>query len=186
MLLVEVRAVPVEPVSEKHRNVIHPCVARCCGQEDPFVVLRDLEETLDPYSLTDHPLLVEYKERVLDVGVLRDAVPAVDHNLVFIRVVLRICREEKRNHLVIPFERIPFASRGYDVEVTRTLHLVVFFSTDVPAVFLVVISKGGQGFARPDASAQDASVMHVLDSIDLIAVELDITQSPIASFLKYQ
>ena len=54
--------VPIESICDKDRNVVLPCVARCCGEQNPVVDLGNLEKCLGPGSIADDSLFVKYKE----------------------------------------------------------------------------------------------------------------------------
>lgn len=78
MLALELSAILVEAVRHEHGNVIHPRITRRRRQQDPVIVLDDLQELGGPLSTTNQSLLVKYEERSLNVSVLGDVVPAVD------------------------------------------------------------------------------------------------------------
>ena len=90
MVSIELRPVLEETVGDEYWYVIHPRVSRCSGQKDPLVALRYFYETFHPSSVTDHTLFVEYKKRILHVGVLSDVVPAIDHDFVLVMVAIGI------------------------------------------------------------------------------------------------
>ena len=78
----EFRTIAIEPICNKHRYVIQPSVSGGCRQHDPLVVLCKLIEGLDPRPVTNKPLLIKYDHSILDIFVVGDVVPRVDHDRV--------------------------------------------------------------------------------------------------------
>src|SRR5688572_13715930 len=78
MLSDELGTILVEPVGDEHGNIVHPCITRCSRQQDPVVILGDLDERLDPRTFSHKTLLIEDEEVILIVDILPEIVPAVD------------------------------------------------------------------------------------------------------------
>ena len=160
--LLELTFVLVEPIGDEHGHVVAPRVSRSRGQQYPSVMLGDLEERLGPRTIADDTLLVEYKERVLDIGVLLDVVPRIhgDGDATHERVLAG--GQSEFDEFVAPFTGITFTGRGDDIEirtaVDRTIGVAVRVRTDFVSAFLTQkIYKGGDGLAGSNTSTQNLS-----------------------------
>ena len=160
--LLELTFVLVEPISDEHGHVVAPRVSRGRGQQYPSVALGDLEECLGPRTIADDALLVKYKERVLDIGVLLDVVPRIhgDGDATHERVLSG--GQSEFDEFVTPFTGITFTGRGDDIEirtaVDRTIGVAIRVRTDFVSTFLTQkIYKGGDGLAGSNTSTQNLS-----------------------------
>ena len=184
MLIHKVSLVAIEPVGDEDWNIILPGVAGCGGQQNPVVGLDDFKECLSPGSIPDNPLLVKYKEGVLDVYILGDIVPGVDDHFVFVVVGLRGRGEQERSQVSLPFAGIPLASRGDDVEIPGVLHRNIIVRTQLATLLQIIVSEAGPGFARADPAAEDAPVFHPVQGFALIVIKLDRHRASLVLFLQ--
>lgn len=158
--LLELPFVLVEPIGDEHGHVVAPRVSRSRGQQYPSIMLGDLQERLGPRTIADDTLLVKYKERVLDIGVLLDVVPRIHGHGDATHERVLAGGQSEFDEFVAPFTGITFAGRGDDIEirtaVDRTIGVAVRVRTDFVSAFLLQkIYKGGDGLARADAAAED-------------------------------
>ena len=75
VFIVELRPVFIEPVCNKHRNVICPAISRSSAQKNPVILLRDFQEGFDPLPAANNSLLIENEKCVFHASVLSDVVP---------------------------------------------------------------------------------------------------------------
>jgi hypothetical protein len=140
----EVSPVLEEPVGDEDRNVVHPRVSGRSGQQDPGVVLHDLEERLDPFSATNQSLLVEDEDGTLNVRVLVQIVPRIDRENTADRFV-GVLTYRHSGKLFLPVLAISLTRRGDDVDVL------------VRMVLQVVVNRHPR-FTRPYATTQNVAV----------------------------
>ena len=134
MLIHKVGFIAVESIGDKDRNIILPGIAGGCGEQNPIVRLNDFKKRFGPGAVTNHPLLVKYKEGVLNVHILGNVVPGVDDHFVFVIIGVRIRGEQERSQVALPFAGIPFARRGDDIEISGFLHRNIIIRTQLAAL----------------------------------------------------
>ena len=171
MVIDELSFVSVEAIGNKDGNIILPSVARRCREQYPVVRLGNFQERLGPGSIADDPLLVKYKECVSHIRILGDIVPRVHHNRVFVIVSFRVSGEEERSQLPLPLKGIPFPGGGNDVKTLWVLHWPMTCIKQITALLLVIVRKGCARLTAADATAQDTSVFHPIDGVELIVIE---------------
>ena len=115
MLVNEVCLVAVKLIGNEDRNVVLPCVSRCCRQQNPIICLGDFEKCFCPGSIANHPLLVKYKEGVFNFRILSDVVPGIHNHSILVVVAVLMSREEERSQFPLPLTGIPFPGGGDDV-----------------------------------------------------------------------
>ena len=81
MLVLEFGNVTIETIRNEHRRIVKPCISRRSTQQDPLIRPCDLIECLHPRPRPHKTLLIEDKERISDICILLDVVPAVYVNL---------------------------------------------------------------------------------------------------------
>ena len=74
----ELCPVLIEAISDEYWDIVHPVVPRGGRQHDPLIVLGDPKEGLNPRTTSHQSLLIEDKEGICNVLVIRDVVPRID------------------------------------------------------------------------------------------------------------
>ena len=184
MLIHKVGLIAIEPIGNEDWNIILPGVARRGRQQNPVIGFDDFEEGLGPGSITNHPLLVKYKEGILDVHILGDVVPGVDNHFILVVIGLRSGGEQEWSQVALPFTGIPLARRGDDIKVPGVLHRNVIVRTQLATLLQIVVSEAGPGFPRADPAAEDAPILHPVQSFALIVIKLDRHRASLVLFLQ--
>ena len=126
MLTRKLCSIPVKPSRKKYGDVVAPRISRSSAEQDPSVSFRNSQKRLDPCTITDHPLLVKYEERVLHIYVLFDVVPGVDYDLVLLELVFfSVGRHREPCKLAFPFEGVALPCGRDDVQVANLLSAVL-------------------------------------------------------------
>ncbi len=184
MLIHKVGLIAVEPICDKDRNIILPSIAGRSRKQDPIIRLDDFKERFGPGAVTNHPLLVKYKEGILNVHILGNVVPGVNDHFVFVIIGIRIRGEQERSQIALPFAGIPFVRRGDDIEISGFLHRNIIIRTQLAALMQIVVSEAGPGFPRADPAAENAPVFHPAQGFALIVIKLDRHRASLILFLK--
>lgn len=80
VFLEELGSVSVEAIGNEYWDVIKPRITWSCAKEYPRVLLCDFDKRFRPGPRPHEPLFVKDEERILDLRVFLDVVPAVDGN----------------------------------------------------------------------------------------------------------
>src|SRR4029077_135284 len=134
MLPQELRPRPVEAVRQEDGDIVHPGIPGSRAQQNPVVVLRDLQEGLLPCARPHDPLLIEDEERVLNVLVGLDVVPGVD-----------LGEQAEEPRLSLPVPGVPLLRRRDAYQPLGSLDVVV-------------VGQGRDGLTAADRSLKDAAV----------------------------
>src|SRR4026207_1810963 len=171
MVPLEFSAILVEPICNKHWDIIQPCVSWSGTKEDPVVALCDLEELGDPISTTNQPLFVEYEESPSDISVLSEIVPRVDSKY-SMRSSFKSLTNSVFNKLFLPIKGISLLGSSDDIDVSGCFPFNV-------------VGCGNSRLTGADPAPEDLSVSESGKGVLLMRAELGSEQDT-ASFCRIE
>lgn len=168
----ERRAILVETVGKKHRDVVKPCVTRSGTKQDPLVLLGDVDEAFDPCSVSDDSLFVEDEEGVLNIVVPPEIVPRIHSQFYTGWRSLSQSADSELDCLPLPVVGVSLLGCRDDVDVHGGAHgteVAIHTPTDLAHE----VGHGCDGLTHASASSQDITVGQLLNGLALMWLELN-------------